>query len=135
MEVQALPLSNAPPSILVDIPYLPPDITYATSNSTTSINLTLHDRDTAMGLDLAATPLQPSWITVERPELTSARTVEVMLRLSPSEGHVGPHLLCLEAVDMRHALSLPLCIVVAVVTQEFIEVHVCFKESNDTIWV
>jgi len=122
MVVLAPSLSNAPPSILVDIPYLPPDITYAMPNTTAAINLTLQDLDSAMGLDLEATPLQPSWITIESPELTSARTAGVTINLNPSEDHMGPHLLCLEAVDMRQARSLPLCLVVVVVTPGFVEV-------------
>ncbi len=110
--------ANTPPSLdlLAISPLLPPDVTYASPDSFISLNLTLYDPDSMLGLSLAPVLPLPDGATIDQSGLTTAR-----IQWQPSDAQLGAHILCFVASDFCQAKSLPACLVVMVM-QGFEEV-------------
>ena len=123
------PSTNAPPTILGPSPLpLPHDVIYASPESPASLNLTVSDPNTLLGMYLdPVTPLPPG-ARIEGPMAWGQGSVEFrFLWEEPSEDEVGSHILCFTARDSYQAKSPPTCLVV-VVTRQFEQVHEILAE-------
>lgn len=106
--------SNSPPSLAMPLPLLPHDVSYTAPGSNLSINLTLTDPDTIMGVTLDPF-LLPMGAWIDGPTMRGARTAEASINWEPTDDQRGTHILCFEVVDHTRTKSAPNCMVVVVI--------------------